>query len=133
MATIKHTSDSTDLSTNGQMPDQFVSETTKRGDDYIKKTLDYLATTGHAMVMSNERAFSHNYDLVKGNLSKEDFFIKDDPQLQSFVDTLLRDVELPEHVKHYSILNSPLNVMVGELTKRPDYTRVKAFDPESKS
>lgn len=135
MAIIKHVSDHTDITTNGQMPDQFVSEKVRQSNDHIKKTLDYLSTIGEAHVRANfgPKGFVHNYNLVKGILRPEDFFIKDNPQMQSFVDTLLKDVDLPEHVQHYSILNSPLNVMVGELTKRPDYTKVKAYDEESKS
>ena len=35
--------------------------------------------------------------------------------------------------KHYSIITTPINNLVGEITKRPDTFRVKAFDDDSKS
>jgi hypothetical protein len=132
MPIIKHTETGSDLQTLGQLPDQFVSEKKKQSNDYIKKTLDYLGTIAHSQVIQNNNSFVNNYNLVKGILRKEDFFMKNDP-VTSFVETLTRDVELPDHVQHYSILNAPLNIMLGEQSKRPDFVRVKAYDDDSKS
>src|SRR5687768_2358697 len=113
MAIIKHVSDHTDITQNGMLPDQFVSEKAKQGNDYIKKTMDYIATIAHAQVGSHNRSFVHNYNLVKGILRKEDFYIKDENAIEynSFVDNLLKD-GLPDHVQHYSIMSSPLNIML---------------------
>lgn len=133
MPIIKHTSDGTDYMTHGQLPDQFVSEKKKKSNDFIKKTLDYLGTIAHSQVIQNNNTFVHNYNLVKGILRKEDFYMKNDPITHSFIETLTKSVELPEHVQHYSILNAPLNIMLGEQSKRPDYVRVKAYDEDSKS
>jgi hypothetical protein len=36
-------------------------------------------------------------------------------------------------VKHYSILTTPINELVGEISKRPDAFRVKAFDDDSQA
>src|SRR6476620_11430741 len=132
MAIIKHVSNHTELDTQGQLPDQFVSEAEKQSDDHIKKTLDFFGTIANAQVAENNRTFVPNYNLVAGILRKEDFYLKDSPAT-SFVDVLLKDVDLPEHVKHYSLLNSPLSIMQGEQSKRPDFTRVKAYDDDSKS
>lgn len=133
MPIIKHTEDGTDYMTQGQLPDQFVSEEKKRSKTYIKKTLDYLGTIAHSRVMQNNNSFVHNYNLVKGILRPEDFYMKNDPIVGSFTETLMKGVDLPEHVQHYSILNAPLNIMLGEQSKRPDFVRVKAFDDDSKS
>ena len=46
---------------------------------------------------------------------------------------LTADLELPAYVKMYSIITTPLNELVGEISKRPDAFRVKAFDDDSKS
>jgi hypothetical protein len=46
---------------------------------------------------------------------------------------LTADLELPAYVKHYSIMTTPINELVGEISKRPDAFRVKAFDDDSKS
>ena len=35
--------------------------------------------------------------------------------------------------KHYSIITTPINELVGEISKRPDTYRCKAFDDDSKA
>jgi hypothetical protein len=72
-----------------------------------------------------------NYDLVKGILRMEDFY--QEPQVKSFTEMLTTNLELPAYVKMYSIITTPLNELVGEITKRPDTFRVKAFDEDSKA
>jgi hypothetical protein len=61
----------------------------------------------------------------------EDFY--QEPEVRSFTDMLTADLALPAYVKHYSILTTPINELVGEISKRPDTFRVKAFDDESKA
>jgi len=61
----------------------------------------------------------------------EDFY--QEPQVRSFTDVLTADLQLPSYVKMYSIITTPLNELVGEISKRPDAFRVKAFDDDSKS
>jgi hypothetical protein len=46
---------------------------------------------------------------------------------------LTADLELPAYVKMYSIVTTPVNELVGEISKRPDTYRVKAFDEDSKA
>jgi len=69
---------------------------------------------------------------MKGILRREDFLI-DEPEVKSFTDMLVQDLELPAYVKHYSIITTPVNELVGEISKRPDTFRVKAFDDDSQA
>jgi len=116
-------------------PDQFVPEAEKRTDDWMKSNMDYFANVAYSQFIKGKDTFVNNYNLVKGILRPQDFYISDtdDPELRSFADTVVRDVELPNYVKHYPILNPPLNTMLGELSRRPDVARVKAFDEDSKN
>ncbi len=116
-------------------PDQFVPETEKKQDDWIKSNMDYFANVAYSQFIKGKDTFVNNYNLIKGILRPQDFYIDgdQDPELRSFADTVTRDVELPTYVKHYPILNPPLNTMLGELSKRPDVARVKAFDDDSKN
>ena len=61
----------------------------------------------------------------------EDFY--QEPEVKSFTDMLTTDLKLPAYVKHYSIITTPINELVGEISKRPDTFRVKAFDDDSKA
>jgi hypothetical protein len=116
-------------------PDQFVPEKEKSDDDWIKSNMDYFANVAYSQFIKAKDTFVNNYNLVKGILRPQDFYINetDDPELRSFADTIIRDVELPNYVKHYPILNPPMNTMLGELSRRPDVARVKAFDDDSKN
>jgi hypothetical protein len=68
---------------------------------------------------------------MKGILRMEDFY--QEPEVRSFTDVLTSDLELPAYVKMYSIITTPVNELVGEISKRPDTFRVKAFDDDSKA
>jgi hypothetical protein len=68
---------------------------------------------------------------MKGILRMEDFY--QEPEVRSFTDVLTADLELPAYVKMYSIITTPVNELVGEISKRPDTFRVKAFDDDSKA
>ena len=61
----------------------------------------------------------------------EDFY--QEPDVKSFTEVLQGDLGLPAYVKHYSIVTTPINELVGEISKRPDTFRVKAFDDDSQS
>lgn len=112
-------------------PDQFKTEKEKQEDGWVKETMDYFATKAYGEYVKNKSGFVKNYDLVKGILRQEDFY--QEPQVKSFTEMLTRDLDLPSYVQHYSIITTPLNELVGELSKRPDEHRIKAFDDESKS
>jgi hypothetical protein len=113
-------------------PDQFKTEKEKEDESWIKNTMDYFANRAYGEYIKNRDTFVKNYDLIKGILRKEDFLI-DEPEVKSFSDMLEKDLELPAYVKHYSIITTPINELVGEISKRPDTYRVKAFDDDSQA
>ncbi len=132
MAIIKYTEDSNiRYAYLNIFPDQFKTEKEKEDKTWVKQTMDYFANKAFAEYNKNRDGFVKNYDLVKGILRQEDFY--QEPQVRSFTDTLTRSVDLPAYVKHYSILTTPINELVGEISKRPDNYRIKAFDDDSKS
>ena len=132
MAIIKYTKDSNiKYAYLNIFPDQFKTQNQKESDAYVKNTMDYFANKAYGVYVQNRESFAKNYDLVKGILRNEDFY--EDEEAASFSDMLEGDLELPSYVKHYSILTTPINELLGELTKRPDTFKVKAFDDESKA
>ena len=133
MAIIRYTKDATiRYAYLNIFPDQFKTEKEKMDESWIKNTMDYFANKSYAEYVKNRDTFVKNYDLVKGILRMEDFY-QSAPQVKSFTDMLTADLELPAYVKMYSIITTPLNELVGEISKRPDSFRVKAFDDDSRS
>lgn len=132
MAIIRYTKDATiRYAYLNIFPDQFKTEKEKMDESWIKNTMDYFANKAYAEYVKNRDTFVKNYDLVKGILRMEDFY--QEPQVRSFTDMLTADLQLPAYVKHYSILTTPINELVGEISKRPDAFLVKAFDDDSQS
>ena len=132
MAIIRYTKDATiRYAYLNIFPDQFKTDKEKQDESWIKNTMDYFANKAYAEYVKNRDTFVKNYDLVKGILRMEDFY--QEPQVRSFTDMLTTDLQLPAYVKHYSIITTPINELVGEISKRPDAFRVKAFDEDSKS
>ena len=133
MAIIRYTKDATiRYAYLNIFPDQFKTEKEKQDESWIKNTMDYFANKSYAEYVKNRDTFVKNYDLVKGILRMDDFY-QSAPQVKSFTDMLTADLELPAYVKMYSIITTPLNELIGEISKRPDAFRVKAFDDDSKS
>ena len=132
MAIIRYTKDATiRYAYLNIFPDQFKTEKEKQDESWIKNTMDYFANSAYAEYVKNRDTFVKNYDLVKGILRMEDFY--QDPQVKSFTEILEDSLSLPSYVKHYSIITTPINELVGEISKRPDTYRVKAFDDDSKA
>ena len=132
MAIIRYTKDATiRYAYLNIFPDQFKTEKEKQDESWIKNTMDYFANKAYAEYVKNRDTFVKNYDLVKGILRPEDFY--QEPEVRSFTDMLTADLALPSYVKMYSIITTPLNELVGEISKRPDAFRVKAFDDDSKA
>ena len=132
MAIIRYTKDATiRYAYLNIFPDQFKTEKEKKDESWIKNTMDYFANKAYAEYVKNRDTFVKNYDLVKGILRMEDFY--QEPQVKSFTEMLTQDLELPAYVKHYSIITTPINELVGEISKRPDAFRVKAFDDDSQA
>jgi len=115
-------------------PDPFKSEEEKlTNESYIKNTLDYFANLAYTQYKQNKETFVKNYDLMKGIIKPEDFYQDNGVEVKDFIETLKASEALPSYVKHYPIINPPVNTMVGELSKRPDIHKVKAFDDDSRS
>jgi hypothetical protein len=132
MAIIRYTKDATiRYAYLNIFPDQFKTDKEKQDESWVKNTMDYFANKAYAEYVKNRDTFVKNYDLVKGILRMEDFY--QEPQVKSFTDMLTTNLELPAYVKHYSIITTPINELVGEISKRPDTFRVKAFDDDSKA
>ena len=115
----------------GIFPNQFVTEKEKESKTFMKTNLDYFANIAYQQYRKNKSTFSRNYDIVKGVLTPEDFY--ETIEQKSFMETVEKQLDLPQYVKHYSILNPPINTLMGEMSKRPDNTYVKAFDDDSKA
>lgn len=112
-------------------PDQFNSSKEKKSTDWVKVNMDYFYTVAINQFTKNTKTFAKNYNIVNGTLSREDFY--EDPEVKSFTETLEKDLDLPAYVKDYTIMNPPINTLTGEMSKRPDNSRVKAFDDDSQS
>jgi len=132
MAIIRYTKDATiRYAYLNIFPDQFKTEKEKQDESWMKNNMDYFANKAYAEYVKNRESFVKNYDLIKGILRPEDFY--QEPDVKSFTELLQADLNLPAYVKHYSIMTTPVNELVGEVTKRPDSIRVKAFDQDSQS
>ena len=132
MAIIRYTKDATiRYAYLNIFPDQFKTDEEKQDESWIKNTMDYFANKAYSEYVKNRDTFVKNYDLVKGILRMEDFY--QEPQVKSFTDMLTADLSLPSYVKMYSIVTTPINELIGEISKRPDTYRVKAFDDDSKA
>lgn len=132
MAIIRYTKDATiRYAYLNIFPDQFKTEKEKQDESWIKNTMDYFSNKAYAEYIKNRDTFVPNYDLMKGILRMEDFY--QEPEVRSFTDVLTGDLALPAYVKMYSIITTPVNELVGEISKRPDTFRVKAFDDDSKA
>ena len=132
MAIIRYTKDATiRYAYLNIFPDQFKTDKEKQDESWIKNTMDYFSNKAYAEYVKNRDTFVKNYDLMKGILRMEDFY--QEPEVRSFTDVLTGDLELPAYVKMYSIITTPVNELVGEISKRPDTFRVKAFDDDSKA
>ena len=132
MAIIRYTKDATiRYAYLNIFPDQFKTEKEKQDESWIKNTMDYFPNKAYAEYVKNRDTFVKNYDLMKGILRMEDFY--QEPEVRSFTDVLTADLELPAYVKMYSIITTPVNELVGEISKRPDTFRVKAFDDDSQA
>lgn len=119
-----------------EYPNHMVSESEKETDKYQKKTMDYFSTIAFQQYNENQK-FDKNYQLLKGIIDKSDFYEAEaksfDTETQTFVDELIREEGLPQYVKHYPMMNPPINALIGELSARPDNIRIKAFDDDSKN
>jgi len=113
-------------------PEQFVSLSDKEKESWIKSTMDYFANIAFAQYKQNI-TFRKNYRLLNGEFNFSDY--TNIPEMQELI-SYLNDVpdqepEVPQHLKHYPIVNPPINQLKGELINRPHKYKVKAVDDEA--
>jgi hypothetical protein len=113
-------------------PEQFVSLSDKEKESWIKSTMDYFPNIAFAQYKQNI-TFRKNYRLLNGEFNFSDY--TNIPEMQELI-SYLNDVpdqepEVPQHLKHYPIVNPPINQLKGELINRPHKYKVKAVDDEA--
>ena len=95
-------------------PEQFVSSSKKQKSQWIKSTLDYFANIAFAQYRQNVK-FRKNYRLFNGEFNFDDY--NNEPQIQEILsylsDTPDQEPEIPQHLKHYPIVNPPINQLKG--------------------
>jgi len=94
--------------------------------------MDYFANIAFAQYKQNI-TFRKNYRLLNGEFNFSDY--TNIPEMQELI-SYLNDVpdqepEVPQHLKHYPIVNPPINQLKGELINRPHKYKVKAVDDEA--
>jgi len=113
-------------------PEQFISLGEKQKEQWIKGTMDYFANIAFAQYRQNIN-FRKNYRLLNGEFNFADY--TNVPQMQELIsylnDTPDQDPDVPQHLKHYPIVNPPINQLKGELINRPHKYKVKAVDDEA--
>lgn len=112
-------------------PDQFVTTKQRNSKAYLKKIMDYFSSIAF-MQLDKKKNIVKNYKLRNGEFDFKDY--TDSPELRQ-VDEILQNYDETEfsYLKHYPIINSPLNTLKGELIGRPRRERVKAVDDISAS
>ena len=113
-------------------PEQFISAAKKQKPQWIKSTLDYFANIAFAQYRQNIK-YRKNYRLFNGEFNFNDY--TNEPQIQEIVnylsDTPDQEPDIPQHLRHYPIVNPPINQLRGELINRPFKYKVKAVDDHS--
>jgi hypothetical protein len=113
-------------------PKQFISKKEKESEHWVKSTLDYFANIAFAQYKQNV-SFRKNYRLFNGDFNFEDY--NNSAEIQEMVQYLSdipeQDPEIPQHLRHYSIVTPPINQLKGELNNRPHKYKVKAVDDEA--
>jgi hypothetical protein len=110
-------------------PKQFVTKKEKGTEQFIKSTLDYFANIAFAQYKQNIQ-FRKNYRLFNGEFNFEDYV--NQPEFKEILDYLAdvpdQEPDVPQYLKHYSIVTPPINQLKGELINRPHKYKVKAVD-----
>jgi hypothetical protein len=110
-------------------PQQFTTRKEKETESFIKSTLDYFANIAFAQYKQNVK-FRKNYRLYNGEFNFQDYI--NQPEYKDIIDYLAdvpdQEPDIPQYLKHYSIVNPPINQLKGELINRPHRYKVKAVD-----
>lgn len=113
-------------------PNQFVSEKERNKPSYIKRIMDYYGSIAFANLEYRKNIIK-NYKLRNGEFDFNDY-TAETPEMKQLND-IVGDIDTSEfsYLKHYPIINSPLNTLKGELIGRQRKERVKAVDDISSS
>lgn len=110
-------------------PKELVSQLEKNSEDWTKLTMDYFSTVAFAQYKRNE-GYRKDFKLANGEFDFKDY--QEDNDYQAIADFLndspQTDSDTPSHLAHYSIVNQPINTLLGEFIKRPYKVRVEALD-----
>ena len=113
-------------------PKQFVTKEEKSTETFIKSNMDYFANIAFAQYKQNVK-FRKNYRLYNGEFNFQDYV--NQPEYKDIIDYLAdvpdQEPDIPQYLKHYSIVNPPINQLKGELINRPHRYKVKAVDDEA--
>jgi hypothetical protein len=112
-------------------PDQFVTKAERDKPAYIKKLMDYFSSIAFAQ-LDTKKNIIKNYKLRNGEFDFKDY--TNSPEVNQLND-ILGEIDTDEfsYLKHYPIVNSPLNTLKGEFIARRRKERVKAIDDASSS
>src|SRR5690349_20035004 len=94
--------------------DQFTTMKEKATPDWIKTNMDYFAGVAYSKYRAQE-LYQRNYKLLNGEFDFRDY--ESIPETRQFL-AYLQDVpdqeqDIPQHLKHYTILNPPINTLLG--------------------
>jgi hypothetical protein len=112
-------------------PNEFVSQEERNKPAYIKRIMDYYGSIAFAHLTSKKNIIK-NYKLRNGEFDFNDY--TNTPEINQLND-MFGEIDQNEfsYLKHYPIINSPLNTLKGELIGRARKERVKAVDDISSS
>lgn len=113
-------------------PKQLVTQKEKNSEDWIKLTMDYFSSVAYTKYKQN-KPLKKDYKLFNGEFDFSDYVNSEDYRniIDYLIDSPIKEEDVPEHLEHYSIINQPLNTLIGEYIKRPYKFRVEAQDEES--
>lgn len=113
-------------------PAQFITEEERNSKAYIKKATDFFAGRAFQQLVARKNIIK-NYKLRNGEFDFNDYSGENTETqlLESVLEEMPQDSYY--YLRHYPIVNSPLNTMLGELIGRPKRERVKATDDISTS
>ncbi len=111
-----------------EYPNHFIPRAKKKKEDWIKSAMDYYAHIATVQYTHNDW-MRKNIRLMQGEFDFSDFM--GDPEVEDLADALTKGAGMPVALQHFSIINAPLNTMVGELRSKQDRHRLYAYDEES--